>query len=175
MNLGSNYTGAESSNILIRNLGVLGESNTIHIGSQGPDPTDPGVQTTCFIAGITGVSVSGSAVQVSASGQLGVVVSSSRYKTDIQTLSNDSSSIYHLRPVSFSYKNSPNQEKQIGLIAEEVALVYPELVVYNHQKEPESVKYHSLPVLLLNEDKKHKGIIDDLMCRVEKLEQIANA
>jgi hypothetical protein len=48
---GDNYTGAESHNILIGNLGVLGESNAIHIGTQG-------TQTTAFMAGISGVSVS---------------------------------------------------------------------------------------------------------------------
>lgn len=52
---GNNYTGAESSNILIANQGTLGESNAIHIGTQG---SGSGQQNTCFIAGITGVSVS---------------------------------------------------------------------------------------------------------------------
>jgi hypothetical protein len=52
---GSAYTGAESSNIVIGNLGTLGDNNTIRIGSQG---AGLGQQNTCFIAGITGVTVS---------------------------------------------------------------------------------------------------------------------
>ena len=40
---------------------------------------------------------------------------------------------------------------QFGLIAEEVAEVFPELAVYNDDGEPETVKYHLLSSLLLNE------------------------
>jgi trimeric autotransporter adhesin len=45
---GYNYTGNESSNIDIGNAGVVGENNTIHIGTQG-------VQTTATIAGNVGI------------------------------------------------------------------------------------------------------------------------
>jgi hypothetical protein len=37
------------------------------------------------------------------------------------------------------------------LIAEEVAEVFPELVVYNKDGQPETVAYHLLAALLLNE------------------------
>ena len=68
---GSNYLGAESSNILINNVGILGESNVIRIGTQGAADQQ---QNTCFIAGISGVNVGSIASVVSiatGSGQLG--------------------------------------------------------------------------------------------------------
>jgi hypothetical protein len=69
-NVGSNYAGAESSNILISNAGVASENNTIHIGTQG---TGNNEQSSCYIAGIEGSAVSGSTVIVNPStGQLGV-------------------------------------------------------------------------------------------------------
>ena len=37
------------------------------------------------------------------------------------------------------------------MIAEEVAEVFPELVVYNERGEPMTVKYHLLSSMLLNE------------------------
>ncbi|MGI9309460.1 MAG: hypothetical protein ACR2P6_09370, partial [Gammaproteobacteria bacterium] len=46
-----------------------------------------------------------------------------------------------------------------GLIAEEVAEVFPELVVRNQQGEPETVKYHLLATLLLNELQKQQGVL----------------
>lgn len=46
---GTNYVGAESSNILISNNGVLGEDNTIRIGTQGNGVLE---QDQTFIAGI---------------------------------------------------------------------------------------------------------------------------
>jgi hypothetical protein len=70
--------------------------------------------------------------------------------------------LLQLHPVTFRYKH-PNVlgEKpiQYGLIAEEVAEVFPELVVLNKDGQPESVAYHLLPSLLLNElQKEHKQV-----------------
>lgn len=48
---GQNYTGTESSNVLIQNGGTVGESNQIRIGTQG---SGAGQQNACNIAGIYG-------------------------------------------------------------------------------------------------------------------------
>ena len=40
---------------------------------------------------------------------------------------------------------------EFGLIAEEVAEIYPDLVVYDEEGEPYSVRYHVLAPMLLNE------------------------
>lgn len=68
---GQNYTSTESDNIVIGNNGVLGENNVIRIGTQG---SGVGQQDTCFIAGITGVTVSNPAIVTinTVTGQLGV-------------------------------------------------------------------------------------------------------
>ena len=65
---GSAYVGAESSNILLLNSGVVGESNTIRIGTQG---TGNGQQDTAYIAGIAGSTVVGNVVNISSTGELG--------------------------------------------------------------------------------------------------------
>ena len=62
-----------------------------------------------------------------------------------------------LRPVTFLYK--PEYDKgprtlQYGLIAEEVAEVYPELVAYESDGKPYTVKYQYLTTMLLNEVQK---------------------
>ena len=59
-----------------------------------------------------------------------------------------------LRPVTFRYKEANNDGSkpiQFGLIAEEVAETFPELVVYDANGKPETVAYHLLATLLLNE------------------------
>ena len=49
---------------------------------------------------------------------------------------------------------------QFGLIAEEVAEVFPELVVYDEEGKPETVSYHLLATLLLNQfQKQHARIV----------------
>lgn len=52
---GGAYVGTESHNIVIKNSGVAAESNVIRIGTQG---SGTGQQNVCYIAGITGVTVS---------------------------------------------------------------------------------------------------------------------
>ena len=58
-----------------------------------------------------------------------------------------------------------------GLIAEEVAEVMPELVVFNEQNQPETVKYHILPSLLLAEVQRLERERAELARRVEALER----
>ena len=62
--------------------------------------------------------------------------------------------LLQLRPVTFRYTQAyrnGTKPVQFGLIAEEVAEVFPELVVRNGNGEPETVHYELLNVLLLNE------------------------
>ena len=75
---GQNYTGAESSNIVISGSGVLGDVNTIRIGTQGNGVRQ---QNTCYIAGITGVSVSNLALVSidTTTGQLGTTSGGSSF------------------------------------------------------------------------------------------------
>lgn len=145
-NSANNYIGAETSNILIGNTGTAAENNVIRIGTQG---TGNAQQNTCFIAGITGATVTGAAVLCSTSGQLGTVVSSERYKQKIKDI--DQESLMRLRPVSFEYKSNIESGIHYGFIAEEVQQVFPNLVVTNHIGEPETVKYHEMTALLLKE------------------------
>jgi len=53
--------------------------------------------------------------------------------------------------VTFHYKQDPQGPLQYGLLAEEVAMVYPELVTRDAQGEVEGVRYEALIPLLLNE------------------------
>jgi hypothetical protein len=56
-----------------------------------------------------------------------------------------------LRPVTFHYKSDPKRVVQYGLIAEEVAKVYPELVMRDERGTILSVHYEELAPILLNE------------------------
>src|SRR5207302_114720 len=111
-----------------------------------------GIQTRNFQAGIFGSGpIVGAAVLVDANGQLGTIPSSIRYKENVQDMQEASHAILSLRPVTFNYKSDESKSKQFGLIAEEVHAVLPALVVRGADGEIETVKYHELAVLLLNE------------------------
>lgn len=159
---GGAYVGAESNNIIIGAsiLGTAAESNTTRIGVGGVNATR------CFIGGIRGITTGVNdaiAVLVDSAGQLGTVSSSARYKDDIEDMGKDSELLYKLRPVTFEYKQSNSRYKSVGLIAEEVHEVAPRLVVYDEDGRPETVKYHDLVPMLLNE-------LQKLAKRVEELE-----
>ena len=62
-----------------------------------------------------------------------------------------SGALLQLRPVTFRYKQDPSGERQYGLVAEEVAAVYPELVTRTPSGEVQSVRYEELIPMLLNE------------------------
>lgn len=145
---GNAYTGSESSNLCCGSAGVVGESNTIHIGTQG---TGTGQQNACYIAGIFGVTVgvSGTPVVIDNTGNLGTVVSSSRFKENITEI--ESGNLLNLRPVSFTYKSTADTSTHYGLIAEEVHEVFPGLVTYDTEDQPLTVKYHEMTALLLKE------------------------
>jgi hypothetical protein len=131
-----------SNNIEIGSAGGPGDNNVIRIGS---------TQVNAYIAGIKGSQVTGAAVYVSSSGQLGVLASSERYKTQITSLAGRTDKLGQLRPVSFHLKTDPHGAVQYGLIAEEVDKVYPELVIRGEGGRVEGVRYEELAPLLLNE------------------------
>jgi hypothetical protein len=72
---GVNYTGAESSNILLNSAGTLGESNALHIGAG--TGSSAGQQNKAFISGINGVTSSNALLTTinSSTDQLGVIAS----------------------------------------------------------------------------------------------------
>jgi hypothetical protein len=141
-----------NDNICIGSSGVAGESGRIRIGTAG-------TQTATFVAGINGTAVTGVPVLVSGSGQLGVASSSRYVKEDIREIAEESDGLMKLRPVAFRYQAQidPTGLAQYGLIAEEVAGVYPDLVAYDGNGRPETVRYHLVNALLLNElQKQHR-------------------
>lgn len=93
------------------------------------------------------------AVLVSPAGKLGTASSSLRYKKDVQEMGAASEGLQRLRPVTFRYKQAQagGRRLQYGLIAEEVAAVFPDIVVFDDAGRPETVQYRKVNAMLLNE------------------------
>jgi hypothetical protein len=114
-----------------------------------------------FIAGIQGVAVTGRAVVVSSTGQLGVAPSSARFKDEIKPMDKASEAILALKPVSFRYKKEldPDGIQQFGLLAEEVEKVNPDLIARDEEGKIMSVRYEAVNAMLLNEFlKEHRKV-----------------
>jgi len=147
-----------SSNIYIgADSGASSESNTLRIGTTG-------TQTATFMAGISGVtSASGVAVFVNPSGQLGTTTSSRQFKNQIADMGGESDLLMKLRPVAFYYKPEydDTRTRQYGLVAEEVAQVAPQLVVFDKDGAPQTVRYHFVNAMLLNEVQKQRQLVEE--------------
>ena len=154
---GLNLTTGDN-NIDIGSQGVAAESGVIRIGTI-TDTTSS--QNATYIAGIYNTSVAGGLeVVVNSNGQLGTVSSSERFKTDIESMDVNTAKLQQLRPVTFHYKTDSQGVLRYGLIAEEVAKVYPELVVRDKHGRIDGVRYDELAPMLLNEVQKQEKKID---------------
>jgi hypothetical protein len=168
-----NYAAADISNgfsnIHIGSGGVPSDHNTIRIGT-------PLAQTSFFVAGVRGTTTGNNdavPVVIDSGGQLGTISSSRRFKEDIQDMGDASSGLLRLRPVTFRYKQpfaDGSKPIEYGLIAEEVAEVYPDLVAHSADGQIETVKYQVLDSMLLNELQKQAELIRALEDRLATLE-----
>ncbi|MBP7777934.1 MAG: tail fiber domain-containing protein [Acidobacteria bacterium] len=178
---GSSKFGANNYNVYLgASVGSGGatESGTIRVG-------DTPNYLRFFAGGIRGVttgSPTGVNVVIDSQGQLGTISSSRRFKTDIQDMAEASSRLMLLRPVTYRYKQSyadGSMPIDYGLIAEEVAEIYPDIVVRNADGEIETVQYHKVNAMLLNEVQKQyrdnqaqQREIDELRARLATLERL---
>ena len=164
----------DASNNIILGCPGLNRNNVISIGTQD-------IQNTTYIAGINGANVVGSQVSIDVNGQLGITVSSKRLKEDIKILDEDvvHEMINKFEPSSFVIKTDHEKRKTYGLIADDVKGFAPELVVNlkNHpedykgeDKDDSTVLYQLLPTFLISEAKRTNRIIEELISRINTLE-----
>ncbi|MGA2350805.1 MAG: tail fiber domain-containing protein [Terracidiphilus sp.] len=155
-----------SNNIDIGNWGSAGDNGTVRIGSGG--------QTSFYVAGVNGVGVSGVPVYINSNGQLGTVNSSIRFKEDVHDMAAASDGLMRLRPVTYRYKQpyaDGSKPVDYGLIAEEVAEVYPDLIVKDNDGQIQTVQYQKLTPMLLNEVQKEHRQLEDQASTIQILEK----
>ena len=124
-------------------------SSVICIGLPGQD-----VSNSCYIGNIFNVTSSGgTAVFINSDGKLGTTTSSKRFKKEIKPMDKASEAIFALKPVSFRYTKDVDRAgtSQLGLVAEDVEKVSPDLVVRDKEGKPYSVRYDQVNAMLLNE------------------------
>lgn len=163
-------TDSSSYNIDIGSSGASGDNGVIRIGSNGN-------QSAFFAGGVTGVKTGLSnavEVMVDGNGQLGTINSSIRFKEDVHDMAAASDGLMRLRPVTYRYKQpyaDGSKPLDYGLIAEEVAEVYPDLVAKNADGQIQTVQYQKLTPMLLNEVQKERGLLEAQEKTIQLLEK----
>src|ERR1022692_1554103 len=154
------------------------ENGVIRIGTDGPQSNAymAGILTTTIPTGTNYpvcIAYDGSGDKLFAvSGGCGA--SSRRFKENILDMGDRSSKLFQLRPVTFFYKpqyDDGSHLLQYGLIAEEVAQLYPEMVGYDKDGQPSSVRYQDLAPMLLNELQKQNSQIAAQKEQIQAQEQ----
>lgn len=150
-----------------------------------------------FIQG-NSASGSGTVMVRTSNGELRPQSSTRRVKENIQNLEVRKEKVLALRPVTYNLKPALGGEKEVGLIAEEVEEVLPDLVVYgpartwisetglvaqddegndivdSDREEAYSVHYDRLAVYLLEIIREQEGRLEELEQRLRLLESEAS-
>jgi hypothetical protein len=165
-------------------------SNTVNIDLQPKSfaigntygSTKP-AQNNLIIEGKVGIGISQPEFAIHANGLIwstGTGGSSDiRWKTNFSKIKNPLEDIFQIRGLYFDWKHDDDtinfpKEKQIGVIAQEVELVYPELV-YTDKRGYKSVAYDKLTAVLLESIKELKYKNDFLEEKYNNLEHKVNS
>jgi trimeric autotransporter adhesin len=182
-NVNGNENAAVGLNALVHNTGsnnvALGSgagsnattgSNNVYIGYQiGGSAAE---SNACYIKSIFGqTAAGGSAVFIDANSKLGTSTSSKRFKEEIKPMDKASDALFALKPVTFHYKKEidPVGKSQLGLVAEDVEKVNPDLVVRDKEGKAYSVRYDQVNAMLLNEFLKEHRTVQELKKEVAAL------
>src|SRR5262249_8645426 len=145
-------------------------SNNVYIGSHIFGVV--GENNACYIASIFGgTSANGIPVLINSNHKLGTATSSARFKRDIHDMDKASEALFALRPVAFRYKKEidPTGMSQLGLVAEDVEKVNPDLVVRDKGGKPYSVRYEQVNAMLLNEFLKEHRTVQNQQKEIDAL------
>jgi Chaperone of endosialidase len=154
-------------------------SGNVYLGSNVFGSAAEANKTRIRNIGITPI-LAGATVVIAAAGSgigdeyLGYSSSSRRYKQDIQPIAKGSQALFSLKPVTYraSSKAAPTDVKLYGLVAEDVADVDRNLVIFNQDGRAEAVRYDSVNAMLLNEFLKEHRTVEELKKQLADLTAI---
>jgi hypothetical protein len=160
----NNSTGSNNTAMgLSAGMNATTGSNNVYIGAGMAGVADE--SNACYIASIFGqTSADGVPVLINSNNKVGTATSSKRFKEDIKPMDKASEALFSLKPVSFHYRKEidPAGTSQLGLVAEEVEKVNPNLIVRDKEGRPYSVRYDQVNAMLLNEFLKEHRKVEEL-------------
>ncbi len=125
------------------------------------------------------ISGAGDDLVISAEGVLGRSASDARLKSDIQPLLNSLEKVMLMDGYTFTWKEDDEKNRDAGLIAQDVAEIFPEAVFENPIDGYMGINYSRFPALFVEAFKQQQTIIEDqedeideLKSRLDKLEEL---
>ncbi|MFZ5939747.1 MAG: tail fiber domain-containing protein [Bacteroidota bacterium] len=125
-------------------------------------------------------------LRITADGTLTTSSSDARLKNDLREIQNSLDKVLKMKGYTFSWSGETNGRRDAGLIAQEVAEIFPEAVFVNPSDGLYGINYSRFPALFVEAFREQQTIIDEqateisrqdeeieeLKQRLEKLEQL---
>jgi hypothetical protein len=142
----THFDGGGEGAAVTATLGGTGSSEAYLAGESGTVGSYAGLfDGDVYISDIS--TGTGTDVVIDGNGKLLKKSSSKSYKENIRELNTDPSLLFQLEPVRFEWRTTG--EEDIGLVAEQVDEVMPDLVICNKEGKPDAVKYDRISLYLL--------------------------
>jgi hypothetical protein len=139
---------------------VVSQSNSLVLGGTGAFTVKVGIGTATPSNVFTIAQGAGQAISDG-----WTTYSSRRWKTNIRTLQGALGKVEQLRGVSYDLK--ANGKHEVGVIAEEVGAVLPEVVTWdNNGKDAQSIDYSRLTALLIEATKEQESLIHEQQAQI---------
>ena len=103
-----------------------------------------------------------------------VQTSDARLKTNVLPLNYGIAEIMKMNPVAYNWKTSPSTDRKVGLIAQEVQSVIPEVVVGDAAKETLGMNYAELAPVLIKAIQQQQQRLATLKAELAALTETAN-
>ena len=100
-----------------------------------------------------------------------IAFSDKRVKTNIKTIDNGLEKISKLRGVSYNRTDIDDKSNKIGVIAQEVKEVLPEVVIYNEDDDKYGVEYGKMAGVFIEAIKELKAEVDSLKQEIKNLKK----
>ena len=167
--IGRETTASDSSSLVIGQYNWLGSTvtnsatdfstdNTAFVIGNGTNSTNKSDALTVLFDGTTTIA-----------GDLNVN-SDARLKANIISLGSTLSKLLQIDGKSYTMKKDESEKQKIGLLAQDIEKVFPELVSESHGVK--SVNYQGLVPVLINALKEQQAEIDRLKTQEERLERL---
>ncbi|MCX6761483.1 MAG: tail fiber domain-containing protein [Candidatus Moranbacteria bacterium] len=158
-------SGATEARFTVNDQGLAGGTDlftVLRTGNVGIGTTNPGLKLD--VVGNARFSAIGSgtyvgAVNRTADGTLTTATSDSRFKRDIATINNPLDKVMALRGVTFNWIDPDSPKRMMGMIAQEVLPIVPELVFQNSTDGYYGINYGETSGLLIEAIKAQQGEI----------------
>lgn len=126
-----------------------------------------------------GSATGGMDLLITPEGVLTTSTSDARLKEDFQPLANGLEKVLNMNGMTFKWKKDDEGARDAGLVAQDVAQIFPEAVFVNPNDGFYGINYSRFPALFVEAFKEQQKIIeeqkseiDDLKVRLEKLESL---